>query len=324
MPGYSTAVLDEEDRAEKFLCTSCSMVMKDPQQSFCGHRFCLSCVHRLSRINDQYQCPACFREDSSEGSIFNIDTLFPDRGIYREMKDLRTRCTNVGCWWQGVFRQYEAHHERCKQEEIECTYCGSKVVREKMQEHTDLLNGDCPKKMQPCKFYDIGCKTPIEMGKETEHSALAVHDHMRLLLQEVIKLKQFRETLEESEEEHRQLTVTVEEHGGKLNTLQLHLARMEDDLKDLPDRARLQVTGGDIQSLTQMMDRLGKTTREIESKNGVLETKVSTYEANIVFLNGEVERNADMVQKVKSDEKKLRETLGPSRKRQKPKIASSP
>ncbi|XP_070581842.1 TNF receptor-associated factor 2-like isoform X2 [Ptychodera flava] len=317
MPGYSIEILDQEERAEKFLCTSCSMVLNDPQQSICGHRFCLSCVHRLPRINDQYQCPACSREDSSEISVFNIDKLFSDRAVFREMKDLRTRCTNLGCRWQGVFRQYEAHHERCKQEEIECTYCGSKVNREKMQDHTDMLNGDCPKKMQPCKFYYIGCKTPIEMGKEAEHSALAVQDHMRLLLQGVNKLKQFRETFEESEEERRQLTVTVEEHGGKLNTLQLHLARMEDDLKDLPDRARLQVTGGDKQSLTQMIDKLGKTTSEIKSKNGILETKVSTYEANIVFLNGEVERNADLVQKVKSDVKKLKDTLGAIEKKTK-------
>ncbi|XP_070532241.1 TNF receptor-associated factor 2-like [Ptychodera flava] len=316
MPGYNTAILDEADRDEKFLCTSCRLILKDPLQSFCGHRFCRSCVHGLSRLLGRYECPTCSRDDSTEGSVFDIDKLFPDRAIYREMKDLRTRCTNRGCEWQGIFRQYEAHLESCWQVEVDCTYCGNKVIREKMQEHTDLLNGDCPNKMQPCKFYDIGCKTPIEKGQEAEHSALAVQDHMRLLLQGVNRLKQFRETLEENGQEYRRLTVTIEDHCGILHNLQIDINRLENDLKNLPSLARSEVTGG-IQSLTQMMEKLGKTTNEMEKKNGALETKVSTYEGIIAVLNGEVERNADMVQKMKREEKKLQDTLSAVEKKTK-------
>ena len=40
--GYPRDILQNAD--EKFICNYCGNVLKDPVQSFCGHRFCRSCI----------------------------------------------------------------------------------------------------------------------------------------------------------------------------------------------------------------------------------------------------------------------------------------
>lgn len=34
---------------EKFKCNSCGRILRDPVQSYCGHRFCRSCISKLIR-----------------------------------------------------------------------------------------------------------------------------------------------------------------------------------------------------------------------------------------------------------------------------------
>ena len=43
--GYPIEVLNAEGNLDpKYLCSLCELVLRQPVQSFCGHRFCQSCV----------------------------------------------------------------------------------------------------------------------------------------------------------------------------------------------------------------------------------------------------------------------------------------
>ncbi|XP_070532247.1 TNF receptor-associated factor 2-like [Ptychodera flava] len=314
MPGYNIKILDEEDRVNKFLCMHCKLLLRDPQQSQCGHRFCRSCVDSILSGGNQYDCPECMADDPSEDSLLTLDTIYPDRAIKREMKDLKTKCINLVCKWLGPFQQYEVHIPSCPYELVECPrvgceeeiarqdvnthlaeycimrviqcefcgediiardlqahlsicrrfpvdceFCGLKVIREKLREHIDFENGDCPRKRKPCKFHDIGCKVLVEVGEEANHSAQAFEEHMDLLLQGALKLKQFREYLEQRAVQYRQLTVSVEDHEGILNNLHLHLGRLENDVRNIRSETRSEFAEGDTQTLTQMVEKMGRT-----------------------------------------------------------------
>ncbi|KAK3087099.1 hypothetical protein FSP39_001679 [Pinctada imbricata] len=46
--GYPTEIFPQ-GFDEKLICNSCNKVLKDPVQSYCGHRFCKPCINREMR-----------------------------------------------------------------------------------------------------------------------------------------------------------------------------------------------------------------------------------------------------------------------------------
>ena len=49
---------------ERFKCVVCHSVLKDPWQTECGHRMCVSCMTRLFETAPEVRCPA--NEDDCE------------------------------------------------------------------------------------------------------------------------------------------------------------------------------------------------------------------------------------------------------------------
>ena len=45
--GYPRGIFKQLD--EKFICNYCGNVLKDPVQSFCGHRFCRACIEGVAK-----------------------------------------------------------------------------------------------------------------------------------------------------------------------------------------------------------------------------------------------------------------------------------
>ena len=46
--GYPLDIADEPVDA-KFLCTHCKLIMRQPMQNQCGHRFCKNCIHAVAQ-----------------------------------------------------------------------------------------------------------------------------------------------------------------------------------------------------------------------------------------------------------------------------------
>ncbi|XP_077986362.1 TNF receptor-associated factor 2-like [Glandiceps talaboti] len=364
MSGYSPAILAVRDEVDKFLCIQCKLLLRNPLQSYCGHRFCRNCLDDIFRQNATYNCPICYPEDPSEDSILKRDTVFPDRAIYREMKNLQTKCIYDNCRWKGPFSQYEKHEPICEYRLVECTrdgcsekirridldehlektcvmreetcsYCQERMVfrdmqrhhnicpkypvpcrncrqeimRGKLEAHMDLKNGDCPRKMQQCDYVRIGCETLIEVGTQVEHNTSYIEHHMALLLQAVSQISEYRENVEESAAQAQQLTITVDGHGHKIETLRMHLDRMKNDLERNPPQSHVSPSHNNLQKYHEIVDKLEKSTGDLNNNCRTLDRRVTTYEGIVAVLNVEVERNAEIVQKMNNGQKDFRENL---------------
>ena len=50
--GYPVDIIDQDEVEPKFICGLCKNLLKEPIQSYCGHRFCQDCITFLIRYID--------------------------------------------------------------------------------------------------------------------------------------------------------------------------------------------------------------------------------------------------------------------------------
>ncbi|XP_059175337.1 TNF receptor-associated factor 2-like [Physella acuta] len=152
---------------EKFLCGHCELILRNPLQSECGHRFCQSCKDELARSNEvnkqRMLCKACVKEQVPEDeALLEPEKMFEDKAAIREMKKIATRCPNPGCQWKGTFAEYISHETECDKKMVNCQLCGVAVTQSSLQHHETKK---CPKRIVSCPY----CKV------ETVHDQLEKH-----------------------------------------------------------------------------------------------------------------------------------------------------
>lgn len=135
----------------KFLCNYCGNILRDPVQSYCGHRFCRACIQGLVSSGEQrVQCLQCLQEGNAdeEYSFINQDQIFPDMAVKREMSSIESKCVNPGCTWKGNFKNYETHFKDCKHQALPCVQCGNLITSSKLSDH---MKNECPMRRVKCK-----------------------------------------------------------------------------------------------------------------------------------------------------------------------------
>lgn len=153
---------------EKFRCNSCTKILRDPVQSFCGHRFCRNCIQDVIRQGERVQCQSCINEgagDDDDYSILKEDQMFPDNGVRREMANKDVKCINQGCTWTNTFRQYDNHIAECEFRPVACSECNNLVEKVNMEKH---LNSECMGRKMKCKT----CNEEITMKDEVQHNSI--------------------------------------------------------------------------------------------------------------------------------------------------------
>uniref|UniRef100_A0AAU6MWZ4 Tumor necrosis factor receptor-related factor 2 n=1 Tax=Argopecten purpuratus TaxID=228297 RepID=A0AAU6MWZ4_ARGPU len=151
---------------EKFRCNSCTKILRDPVQSFCGHRFCKSCIQGVIRQGERVQCQSCINEgagDDDDYSILKEEQMFPDNGVRREMANKEVKCINPGCSWTDVFKNYDHHAAECEYRPIICQECNSQVEKIHMEKH---LRESCLGRKINCKT----CNQEIALKDEQQHN----------------------------------------------------------------------------------------------------------------------------------------------------------
>lgn len=108
---------------EKYMCNLCTLVLNEPVQAYCGHKFCKQCVEIGARSGDEIYCSRCEKEKESGepdeyNSIINREQAFPDHAFRRDMAKLDSKCVNPGCSWTGLFKHYAEHARNCEREAI--------------------------------------------------------------------------------------------------------------------------------------------------------------------------------------------------------------
>ena len=151
---------------EDLICAVCHELLKETQQTPCGHLFCKQCLEKVesnsgNRLEYPYnpfrsaysyklehiKCPTC-RAACTEG-------VFNDRNTDRKVKNLQVACTNGSCEWKGSFCELDDHKtgrgcKGCEYEPVPCTLgCGKKIVRKDLEGHKQRV---CTLRPAVCKY----------------------------------------------------------------------------------------------------------------------------------------------------------------------------
>lgn len=153
---------------DKYRCEECGLVLVQPRQTECGHRFCGSCItDLLSRPNPV--CPA------DREPLFS-DKIFRDVCCQREILALKVLCRSEanGCKEQLSLQQLPDHLTVCPYLEVPCPLgrCKERMMRKDVPEH---LNWKCKHRETSCEFCFAKMPlTDVQKHKETVCPAFPV------------------------------------------------------------------------------------------------------------------------------------------------------
>ncbi|KAM7019301.1 TNF receptor-associated factor 3 isoform 3-T3 [Passerculus sandwichensis] len=138
---------------DKYKCEKCHLILCNPKQTECGHRFCETCINALLRSSSP-KCTAC------QESIVK-DKVFKDNCCRRELLALQIYCRNEnkGCKEQLSLGQLLMHlRTDCQFEELPCPRadCKEKILRKDLPDHVEKT---CKYRETTCKY----CKSQVPM-----------------------------------------------------------------------------------------------------------------------------------------------------------------
>ncbi|XP_078271927.1 TNF receptor-associated factor 2-like [Rhinoraja longicauda] len=144
------------DYDHKYYCGACGLLMRDPVQTECGHRFCHACHSKV--LKELMMCPSCLRDKEifENGSVDMFEKCFNDRAIAKEILNLEVSCVNQGCMWTGPLRELEGKHKMA-----------------------------CEQNLQRCPFSAVGCAETVSGHKMDEHIRDSVQHHLTCILRKM-------------------------------------------------------------------------------------------------------------------------------------------
>ncbi|XP_077319833.1 TNF receptor-associated factor 3 isoform X2 [Lithobates pipiens] len=158
--GYQEKFLKHVE--EKYKCEKCRLVLCNPRQTECGHRFCETCMNSLLS-SPSPQCMAC-------EEIIIKDKVFKDNCCRREVLALQMYCRNDtrGCKEQITLGNLLIHLKSdCQFEELPCPRadCKDKVFRKDLSEH---IEKKCKYREMPCQY----CKNQVPLAEMQKHEEM--------------------------------------------------------------------------------------------------------------------------------------------------------
>ncbi|ESO97835.1 hypothetical protein LOTGIDRAFT_208992 [Lottia gigantea] len=126
--GYDYEFVPPPD--SKYECVICLLVLREPQQTKCGHRFCKVCIIKWLRESNK-TCPV------DNAKIVESD-LFADNFAKREIQNFNVRCPNKsqGCEKIVMLNLIQKHIEDCPFGLIPCSNnCSDILLRRDLNHH---------------------------------------------------------------------------------------------------------------------------------------------------------------------------------------------
>lgn len=117
---------------QRYECPICLLILREPRQTKCGHRFCRDCIFRWLR-DSCTRCPV-----DNEPLVEN--DVFPDNFAKREILNFNIRCPNKkdGCDKIFALGKLQPHLEICPHALVPCPFkCASILHRCDLDEHMD-------------------------------------------------------------------------------------------------------------------------------------------------------------------------------------------
>ncbi|XP_061481267.1 TNF receptor-associated factor 5 isoform X3 [Rhineura floridana] len=153
---------------DRYRCAYCHLVLHNPYQTGCGHRFCQRCIVSLRERNSVPTCPV-------DKEIIKLSEVFKDNCCKREVLNLQVFCRNSpACKAKTSLGRYQMpialpsdcaphltvpksrkpekdHLQQCLFESVQCTNegCCEKILQRNLQEHLRL---QCNYRKELCQY----------------------------------------------------------------------------------------------------------------------------------------------------------------------------
>ncbi|XP_019626158.1 PREDICTED: TNF receptor-associated factor 2-like [Branchiostoma belcheri] len=294
MPGYPLEIFDIKVQ-DKYLCSACRLALREPLQTYCGHRYCKSCLDEIFRY------------------------AFPDRAIKRDIGELPAKCRNAeACEWKGNIQKYDAHQETCEFGLIPCPKqgCGKQVMRMDLAAH---LEKECAVRQIKCKY----CAQEILLKEERDHRACTCPQfpmNCEFCGKKKIPRAQMKQHLDENTGDCKRLKVActfakvgcptklerekLNDHIAKHHVN--HLNQVLDKHLTLMQEFTILKQSGQGQHMQQAM---ASKQEEMRHKYVAMETRVATFEGIVAVLNREIEKCSATIEAYERQRRQDREII---------------
>ena len=257
---------------DKYKCSICRLVLNNPIQSFCGHRYCRLCLSNLTESHPNEPCPACVREDAV-AQYSSMCQTFPDKAMNRELNQLPARCQYERCPWTGLFKKYLIHVADCSFSLVICS-CSYACKADKVEEHS---RDHCPLTDVTCPF---GCTDLIQRAKVAQHDVTAAAKHIHEMYYLV-------KGVEERASQHVTVNASsIERYTTRVTDLERQAVQL---IRNVTEHARTSIQSN-IQS--------GLGQRESEARLHLMQQTDDNLCRNIEGLLNTVDSNLSKVQKL--------------------------
>lgn len=155
-----------KDDYSTYICFFCNLILRNPCQLNCGHRYCQFCIENQQPIA---KCKICDEETS-------VDEVIIDKGCRNDMKNLKISC--FLCEWTGLFKNYEQHLNEIHSE-VKCEFCG-----ETFESTNNLIQHGvlCEKTSLNCELEPYGCSEKFQRIHRQNHVLSYTHQHILVQL----------------------------------------------------------------------------------------------------------------------------------------------
>uniref|UniRef100_A0A8D2JKL8 TNF receptor-associated factor n=1 Tax=Sciurus vulgaris TaxID=55149 RepID=A0A8D2JKL8_SCIVU len=258
---------------DKYKCEKCRLVLCNPRQTECGHRFCESCMAALLSSSSP-KCTAC------QESIVK-DKVFKDNCCKREILALQIYCRNEsrGCAEQLTLGQLLVHLKNdCQFEELPCARadCKEKVLRRDLRDHVE----------KACKYREATCnhcKSQVPMvtlqvsllqneSVEKNKSIQSLHNQICSF---EIEIERQKEMLRNNESKILHLQRVIDSQAEKLKELDKEIRPFRQNWEEA-DSMKSSVES--LQNRVTELESVDKTAGQAARNTGLLESQLSRHD----------------------------------------------
>ncbi|XP_046573707.1 TNF receptor-associated factor 6-like [Haliotis rubra] len=127
----------------KYECAICLLILREPRQTKCGHRFCRGCITKWLRECD-VRCPV-------DNEPIDERELFADNFAKREILNFKVKCPNSrqGCEVLATLKKVQEHTDQCPLALVPCpNRCMDILLRRDVPNHVQF---NCRRRILQCQ-----------------------------------------------------------------------------------------------------------------------------------------------------------------------------
>ncbi|KAM6445380.1 TNF receptor-associated factor 3 isoform 5-T5 [Rhynochetos jubatus] len=258
---------------DKYKCEKCHLVLCNPKQTECGHRFCETCMNALLSSSSP-KCTAC------QESIAK-DKVFKDNCCRREVLALQIYCRNEnkGCKEQLSLGQLLMHLKTdCQFEELSCPRadCKEKILRKDLPDHVEKT---CKYRETTCKY----CKSQVPMimlqVALLQNESLEKNKSIQTLHNQIcsfeIEIERQKEMLRNNESKILHLQRVIDSQAEKLKELDKEIRPFRQNWEEA-DSMKSSVES--LQNRVTELESVDKTAGQGARNTSLLETQLSRHD----------------------------------------------